>query len=366
MSERGFSGSYLPEDVTFLLKRVELAPTEIAEKERLIQSGQRHYSEMLSAEERPDDAYLALFEHALAVNRERFAADVARLARMLDVRHKGEIVLVSLARAGTPVGVLLRRALLHLGRRAVHYSVSIVRDRGIDWVALDYVLGRHRAQDVVFVDGWTAKGAIAAELCSSVTAYNAARGAELDPGLVVVADLAGMATLAATDDDYVIPCSILNAVVSGLVSRTVLNVDVVGAGDFHACVYYRALEPYDVSRRFVDDLSHAVERALDDPAVTPIEWDAARRSRLAAISERFVNACLVRYRLVDRNRVKPGIGEASRALLRRLPERLIVREPGAVDVGHLEHLAGARRLTVEHDPGLPYRAAAIIQTLGKG
>jgi hypothetical protein len=151
-----------------------------------------------------------------------------------------------------------------------------------------------------------------------------------------------------------------------LVSRTVLNADVVGAGDFHACVYYRELEPYDCSRRFVDDLSCAVGRALEDPAVTPVRWDAARRVRLAAISERFVNACLVRYRLVDRNRVKPGIGEASRALLRRLPERLIVREPGAVDVSHLEHLAAARQLRVEHDPGLPYRAAAIIQTLGKG
>src|SRR5688572_6833508 len=116
MSGRGFSGSYLAEDVTFLLKPVELAPTEIAEKERLIQSGQRHYSEMLSAESRPDDTYLALFEHALAVNRERFAADVARLARMLDVRRDGQIVLVSLARAGTPVGVLLRRALRRLGR----------------------------------------------------------------------------------------------------------------------------------------------------------------------------------------------------------------------------------------------------------
>jgi hypothetical protein len=150
------------------------------------------------------------------------------------------------------------------------------------------------------------------------------------------------------------------------VSRTVLNAEVVGADDFHACVYYRELEPYDVSRRFVDDLSAAVERALADPTVTPIEWDTARRTRLATISQRFVNACLVRYRLGDRNRVKPGIGEASRALLRRLPERLIVREPGAVDVGHLQHLAAARQLTVEHDPDLPYRAAAIIQTLGKG
>ena len=45
-----FSGSYDPDDVTFLLKPVRLEPTAVAEKERLIQSGRRHYSEMISRE----------------------------------------------------------------------------------------------------------------------------------------------------------------------------------------------------------------------------------------------------------------------------------------------------------------------------
>ena len=37
----GFSGSYAPEDVTFLLKRVRMRPTPIEEKERRIQTGTR-------------------------------------------------------------------------------------------------------------------------------------------------------------------------------------------------------------------------------------------------------------------------------------------------------------------------------------
>jgi hypothetical protein len=45
------------------------------------------------------------------------------------------VVIASLARAGTPIGVLLLRTLRAQGVPAVHYSISIIRDRGIDRVA---------------------------------------------------------------------------------------------------------------------------------------------------------------------------------------------------------------------------------------
>ena len=117
-----FSGSYDPADVTFLLKPVAFVPTDVAVKEALIQSGQRHYSEMLSPESPPGEAYLALYRAALARNGARLAQDIASLAAALDARTAAgrEIVLASLARAGTPIGILLTRALRRLGRTAVH------------------------------------------------------------------------------------------------------------------------------------------------------------------------------------------------------------------------------------------------------
>src|SRR5262249_43310982 len=154
-----FSGSYDPADVTFLLKPVQLATTPVAEKERLIQSGQRHYSEMIGAEALPSPRYLQLFHDALKREKARFARDLLRLAGEIAARRSGEITLVSRARAGTPVGVLLTRTLRErLARRATHYSVSIIRDRGIDEVALRFILARHDPASVVFVDGWTGKG----------------------------------------------------------------------------------------------------------------------------------------------------------------------------------------------------------------
>src|SRR5688572_19433300 len=116
-----FTGSYDPDDVIFLLKPAAIAPTPVAEKERLIQSRLRHYSELLSAEEPPSDAYLRAFHEGMALTKERFAKDLVTLARLIAQSRTGPVTLVSLARAGTPVGAILGRLLRQLLRRpAVH------------------------------------------------------------------------------------------------------------------------------------------------------------------------------------------------------------------------------------------------------
>lgn len=358
-----FSGSYAPEDVTFLLKPVRLAPTPVAEKERLIQSGRRHYSEMIGPERPPSPRYLEVFHAALARQKARFARDLAALARAIAAGQDGDVTLVSLARAGTPVGVLLARALRrHLGRRVAHYSVSIVRDRGIDPVALRHILHRHPAASVVFVDGWTGKGVIARELDRAVRAFNAAHGTALPIRLAVVADLSGTAGLAATGDDYLIPSSVLGATVSGLVSRSILNDAVVGSGDFHACVFYTEFTEHDLSRWFVDEVSAAVaarwdegERAATDVAATAAE----RRRRMAAL----LDDVRGRFGVRDVNHVKPGVGEATRVLLRRVPDRLLVRNADDGEVDHLQLLAREKGVPVVQEPGLPYLAVALIEEL---
>ena len=42
----GFHGSYRPEDITFLLKQNVIQPTDVTQKERLIKSGEAHYSQI--------------------------------------------------------------------------------------------------------------------------------------------------------------------------------------------------------------------------------------------------------------------------------------------------------------------------------
>jgi hypothetical protein len=361
-----FSGSYRADDVRFLMKPIALEPIlDLAEKERLIQSGRRHYSEMLSPESLPSDAYLNLFRAAFEANRARMARDCLRLAALIAARRAGPVTLVSLARAGTPVGVIVGHLLRRVFERGcVHYSVSIIRDRGIDAVALRHILAAgHSAESVVFLDGWTGKGVIARELGGAVARFNARHDVALDAGLHVLSDLAGAAACAASCEDYLIPSSILNATVSGLVSRSVLN-DSIGPDDFHGCVYYAQFAAHDQSRRFADALvADAVALAARDGLPHACAIDAPA---MAARSRVFMDAARERYGIADVNLIKPGIGEATRVLLRRVPERLIVRDLAAPDVAHLRLLAREKSIPVTVEPALPYQAVALIRSAVDG
>lgn len=349
-----FHGSYRPEDVTFLLKPAEIGFVDVEEKERLIQSGTRHYSEMISPEKVPGPAYMALYDEALKRNAGRLLADIHTLAEMI-VEHAGSrITLVSLARAGTPIGVLLQRHLAGAGVDSRHYSVSIIRGRGIDMVAMDKIVRERGREGIVFVDGWTGKGAITDELTRAL------EGTPVEPVLAVVADPAGRATIAATTDDYVIPSGILNGIVSGLISRTVLNDDVVGPGDYHACLHQTHLAEHDRSLAFID----AIEGAEASPQGAV--WSAEAAIEARRVSAGVVIDIMRQHDVTDINRVKPGIAEATRAILRRVPDAVHIRDIDDVDTLHVVHLAREAGVPVHPLPtDCPYRAVTVIRTLGE-
>ncbi|WP_269150669.1 cysteine protease StiP domain-containing protein, partial [Enterobacter hormaechei] len=184
-----FTGSYQPGDVEFLLKPVVIEMTPVEQKEELIQSGKKHYSDMLSQEPAPTQWHLDLFHRALDRGAERLAKEVTQLAIALAERFGDEpIVLASLVRAGVPLGVMLHQALRDMGKTSWHYGISIIRDRGIDGAALDVIEERHGTSGIVFVDGWTGKGAITGEL---VRALKDRPGYPEQPRLVVLADPCG-------------------------------------------------------------------------------------------------------------------------------------------------------------------------------
>lgn len=348
------SGSYLPEDVHFLLQPVNIGLTDVLEKERLIQSKQKHYSEMISQEDAPSQTHMQLFERAMTQNGLRMAADVQSLALALEERYQGPtIALVSFVRAGLPLGVLLRRALIDLGRDAHHYGISIVRDRGIDTVALESIIAAHGAENIVFVDGWTGKGAISGEIKRSLAGDS--RFPE-DPRLVVLADPCGRAWLAASAEDWIIPSGILGATVSGLVSRSIWPSD----GGLHGCVVYDHLREHDVTRAFIDRIE-AARAAVEVSPALPWTPDEAENLQIDALG--VVSRLSERFGVTNLNRIKPGIAEATRAVLRRVPDQVLVRDRNDADVQLLIHLTDRAGIQVQEageDLG-PYRAVTIIR-----
>ncbi|MGO7279547.1 cysteine protease StiP domain-containing protein [Rhizobium leguminosarum] len=358
-----FPGSYAAADVLFLLKVVVMRPTGVAEKEACIQSGRRHYSEMISVEHSPDEGYLRFFDEAMIAGAERMGLEVVSLARAISAAVEGPITLASLVRAGVPLGVLLNRALKALGRDVTHFGVSIIRDKGIDGTAMRYILERRPIEGLVFVDGWTGKGAITDELEQSFKAYS-----DQKPKLVVLADPAGRSWLAASGEDWLIPSGILGSTVSGLISRSILNADVVGTGDFHACVQWDHLEAHDISKKFVDTIWSHSEAALEVQADDPLYrvasvWADADRSLHRTNANRAVELVRVRTNVTNLNRIKPGIAEATRAILRRVPEMVFVSSEDDKDLSALMHLVRARNIpyTVAPEAIHPYRAVTLIQ-----
>lgn len=350
------SGSYLPDDVHFLLKPVQIGLTDVLEKERLIQSNQKHYSEMISQESAPSSTHMALYERAMSQNAVRMAEDVQSLALALEERYHGPtIALVSFVRAGLPLGVLLRRALLGLGRDVHHYGISIVRDRGIDMVALESVIAQHGAENIVFVDGWTGKGAISGEIKRCLAGDK--RFPE-EPRLVVLADPCGRAWLAASADDWIIPSGILGATVSGLVSRSIWPSE----GGLHGCVVYDHLKEHDVTRLFIERIEHARVSVEVSPAAP---WTSGEALGLQRSALGVVDSLAARYNITNLNRVKPGIAEATRAVLRRVPDQVLVRDRSDADVQLLMHLTDRAGIEVQEAGELlgPYRAVTIIRSV---
>jgi hypothetical protein len=354
-----FSGSYRPSEVAFLLTPMALPDTPIAAKEKLIQTG-THYARLLHHETAPAADYVRLFYQGLADNRTRLARDLWLLSRQIADRQQKSVTLVSLARAGTPFGVLLKHLLARYhGIEAAHYSVSLLKGIGIDDNALRFIATHHPPESLVFIDGWTGKGNVARQLYESLQLFNTGNGAKTVPDdLYVIADLCGYATCAATFEDYLIPSCILNATVSGLVSRSIFPEN-TSNGLFHGCLYYTDLQPYDLSRYFIDTLLIEIEHLSDrskSPPLKPLD-----RLQMQAIATQFLEWIRPRYDASHNDFVKPGIGETTRAMLRRQIRLLLLRNPEHTAVRHLRWLAADKAIPIEMNSAMPYLAAAIIK-----
>ena len=345
-------GSYAPSEVSWLLtdlSDVELeAPTE--EREEAIQLGEAHYAESLPIEFRPSAEYQTLFAESLAESAPLVAQAVATVTELVLTERGHDAVLVSLARAGTPIGVLMRRwARYRHGLDLDHYTMSIVRGRGIDLLALRYLAERHNTADVVFVDGWTGKGAIAVELAQAIE--QAQQIGAFSAELAVLADTGSCVRTFGTRADFLIPSACLNSTVSGLVSRTVLNDRLIAPGQFHGAKFYRDLATEDVSGYFLDQIS---EHFPDVEPAPPTDREPTWRGwqTVERLSEQ--------YGIGNVNLVKPGVGETTRVLLRRVPWRILVQPDALADLGHIRLLAEQRGVEIELVDDLGYSCVGLI------
>lgn len=347
--------SYKADDVVLLLKDVtgRIKEQPAREREMEIQNG-RHYCEMLPLEELPTAEYYSLYNQAL----EKYAGETAHAVKVLSEKivkaHKdlGSVVLVSLARAGLPVGVLVKHYIQDkYGFEVMHYGVSIIRGKGIDHNAMKFLLGRYKPEQLQFIDGWTGKGAILNTLKKELKAYKG-----VSSGLGVLADPAGICSLYGTREDFLVASSLLNSTVSGLTSRTILRDGLTGSDDFHGAVYYEKFKGADETYNFIN----AIEKHMDYSDVNREELAGCDTCTESGMEE--AEKIAYAFGIDDITRVKPGIGECTRVLLRRIPWKILVRDLNDDGhIGHIKRLAMEKGVEVTEYPLQRYRAVGLIK-----
>lgn len=344
-----FTGTYKEADCIFLLNRLNY-PEETTSNEKP------------GWEEAPQQAYLSLYEAALHENGAKLAQDVARLALHLAQQQDELCILVSLARAGTPYGILVQRALTLMGRPAIHYGVSLIKGWGVDPAALDYIRRLHPYGTIRFIDGWTGKGGISRELHRSVAEYNQSRSLNISSQLNVIADLAGTAGTAVNSDDYLIPSAPINATMNGLISKTFGQPcpDLPAPFCFHGTYMLEHLREADQSNSFIESISILLEEAIAtemfffQPLLSASGKAAAQDTNLASMAR--LQASL---EISNEDLIKHGYCETVRALQRRPMRSLLLRDPTSEANAALLALAETLDLPVIQDRHLHYECVGV-------
>ena len=344
--------TYKPDDVTILLKDISglVEPMSTKTRERLIQSG-KHYSEMLPIEYEPSAEYLNCYYDALSRYSTITAEAVANVADWIYAEKSEDVVLVSLARAGTPIGILIKHDIQNKYHCNVkHYTISIIRGIGIDKNAMNFILAHHNPKTVQFVDGWTGKGAIQNQLNEAMKDYP-----NVDPGLAVLSDPAHIADKFGTQEDFLIANSCLNSIVSGLLSRTFLRSDIIGKDDFHGAAFYSSLMDKDLTYQFISCIENKFNYADTYNHIAVVN-DHSGLDEVRKIAKEF--------KISDINLIKPSIGEATRVLLRRLPWKVLVHSLNDEEhLGHLYQLAREKNVEMIEYPLKNYKACGLIRSL---
>lgn len=361
--------SYSADDCKLLLKDLTsvMEPKSSEEREALIQSG-THYSELLPEEKAPTERYMQIYNKAVDYTSEDIAIWVNTLCKMVFNRvNKGRPILVSLARAGLPLGVLIKRCLkIVYGTDCNHYGISIIRDKGIDVNAMDYIYREEveklggQVENIVFIDGWVGKGVIKIQLDDAVKQLQGLdkKWDKLRSDLFVISDPANVTEYCATRQDVLLPFACLNSTVSGLISRTIANRYIDSDnGDFHGAVYFNQFESIDQTNKYLSTIDLG-------------KWKSVANMSTMAFGtmsgmEVVVKIC-TEYGIDDYKKVKPGIGETTRVLLRRIPYKVLIskRVPEHDrDIQHILELCHEKNVETERFDLGDYKVCGIIKDL---
>ena len=187
-------------------------------------------------------------------------------------------------------------------------------------------------------------------------------GIEIDDTLGVLADPAGHTSLYGIREDFLIPSACLNSTVCGLISRTVLRSDIIGASDFHGAKFYKELIDEDESNNYINMISSCF-CDVKDKICSSIENINESQAIITMAGSVDVKNIKEKYGISDINFIKPGLGETTRVLLRRVPEKILVKDKNDKSLAHILILAKEKGVQVIEENLKAYKCCGIIKSM---
>ena len=132
--------------------------------------------------------------------------------------------------------------------------------------------------------------------------------------------------------------------------------------DFHGVKYYKELEQEDLSNFFIDevtDLFPSVHSHIDNQlryitsTYTDPSWQGLKD----------IQSIQSHFEIDDINLIKPGVGETTRVLLRRIPWKILICKQNNPDLKHILLLAKEKNVPIEIYENMTYSCCGLIKPL---
>ena len=151
-----------------------------------------------------------------------------------------------------------------------------------------------------------------------------------------------------------IPSSCLNCTIRGLISRTFLRSDIIREDDFHGAAYYEELMSEDRTYEFIDYIESRFNYEIEPDNKT-----------LASNGIEDVKKLAEMFEINNINYIKPGIGETTRVLLRRVPWKVVIDEryKNARELDHIRQLSLEKNVGIEYVHLNNYKCCGLIKQL---
>lgn len=292
---------------------------------------------------------VALFVELAEKNKAVVADYIAVLSENLK-RSVGDFpVIVSLVRGGVVHGVLCKLYYQKVyGVKIAHYAIGLLRDNGVDEIALDDIVQRHGDSKIRFVDGWTGSGLVSQKLKEHVGAYNKRKKCSICDELSAVVDTSRVCRIHGTMEDVILPDSIMSSTMCGMLSSICIT---DYPNSYYGATVWNEKQMNDYSNWYCDLVAN--ELTFREPI---------SESEIEFYGKKILNYVSEKYGIYEKKRIRMGIGESTRAIYRSRIDFFIMKDLYNSNVSHILAWANKWGIPILEDKQIgTYKSIAILK-----